>query len=193
MDYGGERASVGALDGGQEMLDSLSMHGRSAHRRFVANLINQMSSTVSVFYSYGHGNRVAFLWGGYLFVAGGGGNWHCGGRIIDVTQVVGERPYKFVFGDWCKSAETDQWADAFNADCFLGFVPLIPVWALGGDYHLFTMYIWGDLAAGYRISQALNFTCGPPGRLRGSLLCLTYRWTCDPTIWFGFCPDIRLP
>lgn len=53
--------------------------------------------------------------------------------------------------------------------------------------------LWGDLAPGYRISQALNFTCGVPGRLRGRNPCLKYRWTCDPTIWWGFCPDISLP
>ncbi|GIV06474.1 MAG: hypothetical protein KatS3mg016_2049 [Fimbriimonadales bacterium] len=177
-------------------LYTASMHGgRPAHRRFVADLVNWMSSTVSVFYGYGHGSEVSFSWGGYRFVARGGGNWPRG-RIIDVSQLVGSRSYKFVFGDWCRSALTDDWANAFNADCFLGFTRLIPVWGIAGsnyDYALFTMYIWGDLAAGYRISQALNFTCGAAGRLRGRAPCLTYRWTCDPTIWFGRCPDISLP
>ncbi len=178
-------------------LYSPSIHGRPAHRRFVEDLVNLMSSTLTIFFASAHGNEFAFRWGEYLFIAVGGGTWPRG-RVISVPSVVGNREYRFVFGHWCRSALTDNWADAFNAECFLGWrtgIPMEQYVAPGvlDDFTWFVMYIWGDLAAGYRISQALNFTCGPPGRLRGRPPCSVYRWTCDPTIWFGFCPDITLP
>jgi len=169
---------------------SQSRHNnRPAHRRFMNELLFWMGYSLQVFYMYGHGDRAArgFWWGGYYFAS----YISHGPRVISIPLVVGDREYKFVFIDACHSASTDALADAFNAYSFLGWARAVPVFRASNDpFVLFTKYVWGDLAAGYRISQALNFTCQRLGR--SSLPCQGYRLTCDP-FWMGYCWDISLP
>lgn len=186
-------------------IHSPSMQGR-AHQRFVADLVGLMGSTLRVFYMRGHANPESISWGGYVFTSRQG-NWPRG-RIISIPSVVGSHQYRFVFLHGCQTAAGNELADAFNAEFYLGWKRTKPVAQFVGgaidEYTQFDMFIWGDLAAGFTIFQALNFTCGFNGRLWGRPPCLDYRGTCEanievegpdcrPMIWGCLCPQIRLP